>query len=352
MTGTPIRLEGCRKTFTNGTVALHSLDLDIHPGETLAILGPSGCGKTTTLRLIAGLERPDSGRVLFGEEDVTALPIERRDVGMVFQNYALFPNLDVAGNIVYGLKIRGIPKAERHARCAELLELVGLKDLGRRAIHELSGGQRQRVALARALAPRPRVLLLDEPLAALDAQLRERLRSELDQLLRHLGITAVFVTHDQGEAMALGHRILVMEQGRVAQLATPQTIYQQPANSFVAGFVGNLNAFTVLERSQAGLKVQGGELPWSAGDFPDTLYCRPEHLQVASGNGHLHGRLVAQFFQGAHSRLLVDIGAAQPLLVDCDEAANLQVGDAIALGIAPRHLFRLNNGSGRSEVVA
>lgn len=352
MTGTPIRLEGCRKTFANGTVALHSLDLEIHPGETLAILGPSGCGKTTTLRLIAGLERPDSGRVLFGDQDVTNLSIERRDVGMVFQNYALFPNLDVAGNIVYGLKIRGVPKAERLARCAQLLELVGLKDHSRRAIHELSGGQRQRVALARALAPRPRVLLLDEPLAALDAQLRERLRSELDQLLRHLGITAVFVTHDQDEAMALGHRILVMEQGRVAQLATPQTIYQQPANPFVAGFVGNLNVFAVLERSQAGLIVQGGELPWSAGDFPDTLYCRPEHLQVAADNGHLHGRLVAQFFQGAHSRLLVDVGAAQPLLVDCTESSRHRVGDAIALSVPPRHLFRLSNGSARSEAGA
>jgi putative spermidine/putrescine transport system ATP-binding protein len=341
MTGTPIRLEGCRKTFANGTVALHSLDLDIRPGETLAILGPSGCGKTTTLRLIAGLERPDSGRVLFGEQDVTALPIERRDVGMVFQNYALFPNLDVAGNIAYGLKIRGVAKARRQARCAELLELVGLKDLGRRSIHELSGGQRQRVALARALAPQPRVLLLDEPLAALDAQLRERLRSELDQLLRHLGITAVFVTHDQGEAMALGHRILVMEQGRMAQLASPQAIYQQPASAFVAGFVGNLNAFPVLERSPCGLKVIGGELPWSTGEFPDTLYCRPEHLRVAEGNGHLHGRLVAQFFQGAHSRLLVDIGAQQPVLVDCAEASHRQVGDAIALSASPRHLFQL-----------
>lgn len=341
MTGTPIRLEGCRKTFANGTVALHALDLDIRPGETLAILGPSGCGKTTTLRLIAGLERPDSGRVLFGDQDVTALPIERRDVGMVFQNYALFPNLDVAGNIAYGLKIRGVAKAARQARCAELLELVGLKDLGRRSIHELSGGQRQRVALARALAPQPRVLLLDEPLAALDAQLRERLRSELDQLLRHLGITAVFVTHDQGEAMALGHRILVMEQGRMAQLASPQAIYQQPASAFVAGFVGNLNAFPVLERSPCGLKVTGGELPWSTGEFPDTLYCRPEHLRIAEGNGHLHGHLVAQFFQGNHSRLLVDIGAVQPVLVDCAEASPHNVGDAIALSASPRHLFQM-----------
>jgi putative spermidine/putrescine transport system ATP-binding protein len=349
MTGTAIRLEGCRKTFDNGTVALHSLDLEIHPGETLAILGPSGCGKTTTLRLIAGLEQPDSGRVLFGEQDVTTLPIERRDVGMVFQNYALFPNLDVAGNITYGLKIRGVPKAERSTRCAELLELVGLQAHGRRAVHELSGGQRQRVALARALAPRPRVLLLDEPLAALDAQLRERLRSELDQLLRHLGITAVFVTHDQGEAMALGHRILVMEQGRAAQLASPQAIYQQPANAFVAGFIGHLNAFPVLGRSAFGLTVQGGDLPWNAASVPDTLYCRPEHLRIAQGSGSLRGRLLAQFFQGAHSRLLVDVGAAQPLLVDCAEFGRHAVGESIALSVAADHLFSLQGNGAHRE---
>jgi putative spermidine/putrescine transport system ATP-binding protein len=350
MTGTTIRLEGCRKVFNNGAVALHALDLHIHPGETLAILGPSGCGKTTTLRLIAGLEHPDSGRVLFDDQDVTALPIERRDVGMVFQNYALFPNLDVAGNVAYGLKIRGLSKAEQAKRCAELLALVGLQDHGRRAVHELSGGQRQRVALARALAPRPRVLLLDEPLAALDAQLRERLRSELDHLLRHLGITAVFVTHDQGEAMALGHRILVMEQGRATQLASPQTIYQQPANAFVAGFVGNLNAFPVVALSAQGAKVQGGELPWLAATVPDTLYCRPEHVKLAQDGGQLHGHLVAQFFQGAHSRLMVDIGGAQPLLIDCETFGTHSVGEKIALNIAPQHLFCLQGTPSHGEV--
>ncbi|KPA87918.1 ABC-type spermidine/putrescine transport system, ATPase component [Pseudomonas asplenii] len=344
MTGTPIRLQGCRKSFADGTIALHQLDLEIEPGEILAILGPSGCGKTTTLRLIAGLERPDSGQVYFGQQEVTGLPIERRDVGMVFQNYALFPHLNVAENVVYGLKVRGVATAERKRRCAELLELVGLETHGQRSIHELSGGQRQRVALARALAPRPRVLLLDEPLAALDAQLRERLRSELDQLLRSLGITSVFVTHDQGEAMALGDRILVMEHGRVAQLGTPREIYQKPANAFVAGFVGNLNAFTVLDYPHEALRVDGGELPWNGGQQPTTVYCRPEHLRVMEpGAGHLRGRLLGQFFQGAQSRLLVDVGAAQPLLVDSSDPQIHATGAAISLAIEPQALFTLQS---------
>ncbi|MEB0046558.1 MULTISPECIES: ABC transporter ATP-binding protein [unclassified Pseudomonas] len=343
MTATPIRLQACRKVFSDGTVAVDDLNLTIEAGETLAILGPSGCGKTTTLRMIAGLERPDAGQIFFADNDVTRLPIERRDVGMVFQNYALFPNLDVAGNIVYGLKIRGQSPAERNKRCTELLELVGLQDHGKRRIHELSGGQRQRVALARALAPRPRVLLLDEPLAALDAQLRERLRSELDQLLRSLRITSVFVTHDQGEAMALGDRILVMEHGRIAQLATPREIYQQPANAFVASFVGNLNVFSVIEPTAHGLKVCGGELPWKGLHAPTVVYCRPEHLRVMDGEGHVRGRLVGQFFQGAQSRLLVDVGAAQPLLVDSPDSVIYATGALIALAVEPQVLFTLHS---------
>nr|WP_312971497.1 ABC transporter ATP-binding protein [Pseudomonas sp.] len=342
MSATSIRLHNCRKAFADGTVAVDDLSLEIQAGETLAILGPSGCGKTTTLRLIAGLERPDAGQVLFAGRDVTPLPIERRDVGMVFQNYALFPNLNVADNIGYGLKVRKMPRAERERRCAELLELVGLQGYGHRAVHELSGGQRQRVALARAVAPRPRVLLLDEPLAALDAQLRERLRSELGQLLRELAITAVFVTHDQGEAMALGERILVMERGRIAQLATPRALYQQPANAFVANFIGTLNAFAVLGRTANGVQVNGGELPWSASELPGTLYCRPEHLQVTSAPGHVRGRLLGQFFQGAQSRLLVDVGGAQPLSVDSSDDRLHAPGDLINLAVEPQRVFSLN----------
>ncbi|QNQ99695.1 iron ABC transporter substrate-binding protein [Pseudomonas oryzihabitans] len=338
--GTAVRLRHCAKTFAGGRQVLQPLDLDIHPGETLVFLGPSGCGKTTTLRLIAGLEQPDAGgQVLFDERDVTDLPIERRDVGMVFQNYALFPNLDVAGNIAYGLKIRGLPRAERDARVAELLAMMQLEALAERRIQQLSGGQRQRVALARALAPRPRVLLFDEPLAALDAQLREQLRADIGALLRELGTTAVYVTHDQQEALALGDRIVVMGEGRIAQIGTPTQIYQRPASRFVAGFVGQLNRFVVRGQSGAEVAVAGGRLPWTGA--ASTLFCRPEHLEPSTTPAHLTGILVGQFFQGAHSRLLVEVGTGQPLLVDTAQPLQAQPGDLLHLNVRPDALFTL-----------
>lgn len=338
--GTAVRLRHCAKTFAGGRQVLQPLDLDIHPGETLVFLGPSGCGKTTTLRLIAGLEQPDAGgQVLFDDRDVTGLPIERRDVGMVFQNYALFPNLDVAGNIAYGLKIRGLPRAERDARVAELLAMMHLEPLAERRIQQLSGGQRQRVALARALAPRPRVLLFDEPLAALDAQLREQLRADIGALLRELGTTAVYVTHDQQEALALGDRIVVMGEGRIAQIGTPTQIYQRPASRFVAGFVGQLNRFEVRAHSGAEVAVAGGRLPWTGA--ASTLFCRPEHLEPSATPAHLTGILVGQFFQGAHSRLLVEVGTGQPLLVDTAQPLQAQPGDLLHLNVHPDALFTL-----------
>ncbi|WP_144944781.1 ABC transporter ATP-binding protein [Pseudomonas oryzihabitans] len=338
--GTAVRLRHCAKTFAGGRQVLQPLDLDIHPGETLVFLGPSGCGKTTTLRLIAGLEQPDAGgQVLFDDRDVTGLPIERRDVGMVFQNYALFPNLDVAGNIAYGLKIRGLPRAERDARVAELLAMMHLEPLAERRIQQLSGGQRQRVALARALAPRPRVLLFDEPLAALDAQLREQLRADIGALLRELGTTAVYVTHDQQEALALGDRIVVMGEGRIAQIGTPTQIYQRPASRFVAGFVGQLNRFEVRAHTGAEVAVAGGRLPWTGA--ASTLFCRPEHLEPSATPAHLTGILVGQFFQGAHSRLLVEVGTGQPLLVDTAQPLQAQPGDLLHLNVRPDALFTL-----------
>ena len=249
--GASVRIESCGKTFADGTRALEPATLDIARGETLVLLGPSGCGKTTMLRIIAGLELPDpGGRVLFDGNDMTSVPIEKRNVGMVFQSYALFPNMSVAGNIGYGLKIRGMAREQRAARVAELVALTNIAGLENRRIDQLSGGQRQRVALARAVAIRPGILLLDEPLTALDAALRDRLRGELNRLLRALGITTIYVTHDQSEAMELGDRIVVMQKGAIAQIGTPREIYFTPKNRFVAEFIGAANIIEFAHRER------------------------------------------------------------------------------------------------------
>ena len=315
-----IRLEHCARTFDNGTRALEPTDLVIEGGETLVFLGPSGCGKTTTLRLVAGLDLPDAGgRVLFDGDDVTQVPIEKRNVGMVFQSYALFPNMSVEENIAYGLKVRKVAAAARAARVREMLDMMHIGDLAQRRIDELSGGQRQRVALARAIAPQPRVLLLDEPLTALDAKLRETLRVDIDRLLRSLGITTVYVTHDQAEAMALGDRIAVMQKGRIAQIGTPEDIYRAPANAFVADFIGTMNVIT--GQVQDGQFVfAGGCLPWNTPVPSGKLMFRPEALRLAAhqdaagtNEGQLTATVVSAFFLGDHVRLVLDAGAPQLL---------------------------------------
>src|SRR4051812_12033522 len=259
--GASVRIEACGKTFADGTRALEPATLDIARGETLVLLGPSGCGKTTMLRIIAGLELPDAGgKILFDGKDMTSVPIERRNVGMVFQSYALFPNMSVSDNIGYGLKIRGMPREERASRVAELVDLTNISGLENRRVDQLSGGQRQRVALARAVAIRPGILLLDEPLTALDAALRDRLRGELNRLLRALGITTIYVTHDQSEAMELGDRIVVMQNGAIAQIGTPREIYFKPRNRFVAEFIGAAN---IIEAPvvEGHLVLAGGRQP-------------------------------------------------------------------------------------------
>ncbi|MBE3577629.1 MAG: ABC transporter ATP-binding protein [Limnochordales bacterium] len=244
--------------------AVHGVSLVARSGELLTLLGPSGCGKTTLLRIIAGLEKPSAGRVLFDGEDVTAWPPETRGVGLVFQNYALFPHMSVAENIAYGLKQARRPRASRHEirkRVDELLELLDLGGLAERMPAQLSAGQQQRVAIARALAPRPHVLLLDEPLSALDARLREHLRLQIRRLQQRLGITMIYVTHDQAEALSISDRIAVMRAGRIEQIGTPEEIYERPASRFVAEFVGDANFF--------------------AGDRPgELLLVRPEHIEV------------------------------------------------------------------------
>ena len=336
--GAAVRIENCGKTFTDGTHALEPATLDIARSETLVLLGPSGCGKTTMLRIIAGLELPDpGGKVLFDGKDMTSVPIERRNVGMVFQSYALFPNMTVAENIAYGLKIRGMPKAERAARVTELVNLTNIAGLENRRIDQLSGGQRQRVALARAVAIRPGILLLDEPLTALDAALRERLRSELNRLLRALGITAIYVTHDQAEAMELGDRVVVMRKGAIAQIGSPREIYFTPKDRFVAEFIGAANIVEApLENGQ--LVLPGGRLPIGVnGSRGDTVaMIRPETIRiVAADSGPLSGTIDSVSFIGDRQRFVINGASHKPLTVDAPNTIEAKIGERVGLSIAP-----------------
>src|SRR6267378_920125 len=336
--GASVRIETCGKTFADGTRALEPATLDIARGETLVLLGPSGCGKTTMLRIIAGLEVPDTGgRVLFDDRNMTSVPIERRNVGMVFQSYALFPNMSVADNIGYGLKIRGIGREERASRVAELVSLTNITGLENRRVDQLSGGQRQRVALARAVAIRPGILLLDEPLTALDAALRDRLRGVLNRLLRALGITTIYVTHDQAEAMELGDRIVVMQKGSIAQVGTPREIYFKPKNRFVAEFIGAAN---IIEASveNGHLVLPGGRQPiGGAASLSAALaMIRPETIRIVeSASAPLSGTIDSISFIGDRQRMVVSHASDKPLAVDAPNTVRAEAGEQIGLLIAP-----------------
>jgi ABC-type Fe3+/spermidine/putrescine transport system ATPase subunit len=333
-----VELRGCTRDF--GPVrAVDALDLSVSEGEFLALLGPSGCGKTTTLNLIAGFLAPTAGRIVIDGEDVTDRPAHVRGLGVVFQSYALFPHLSVFENVAFGLRERRVPAAEIARRTAEALALVRLEGMGRARPGALSGGMQQRVALARALVYRPRVLLLDEPLAALDRKLREGMRDELRAIQREVGITTVFVTHDQGEALGLSDRIAVMSRGRVEHLGTPREIYERPATRFVADFIG---ASTVLRgRAVAADRVAlaGGSLQVSPGALRAgedvELAIRPERVRVASGPGDnvLDARVEGLVYQGAQTELTARLGDGQRVLVFVGEPAPVPLapGDAVRL---------------------
>lgn len=338
---TPISIRQCAKTYPDGTRGLRPTDLDIAPGEVLALLGPSGCGKTTLLRILAGLETPDAGAsILFGNDDVTHIPVEQRGIGMVFQHYALFPQMNVAANIGYGLRIRGTPETEVRRSVGDLIELVRLNGLEHKRPAELSGGQRQRVALARAIAVRPRVLLLDEPLTALDAKLKESLRDELADLLRRLHITAIHVTHDQHEAMSIADRLAVMQAGQVMQIGTAEDLYRAPRHPFVASFLGRVNALKLVtgEAGARGIWLGGLWLPYTDNAAQDCVMLRPEDIQVTA-SAVATARVSHRVFLGDRTHLRVTTPEVGDLLVDTTRDCPLRVGDAVTLTVDPRSLM-------------
>jgi putative spermidine/putrescine transport system ATP-binding protein len=318
-----LELSGVHKTYGNGMRALERIDLAIQQGEFVSLLGPSGCGKTTLLRIIAGFETASGGSLLIDGRDITRVPPNRRKIGMVFQNYALFPNLTVAGNIGFGMTVAGASRREIDARVHELLEMIHLPGHAGRFPHQLSGGQQQRVALARALAVQPRLLLLDEPLSALDAQIRQSLRQEIRTIQQQLGITTVYVTHDQDEALSLSDRVVVMHGGLIEQVGTPAEIYHRPQTLFVGRFVGSLNvlAATVVDPSRGTFRVMdqlvclGPELgAGRASSEAVRITCRPEQVtltdpsEVAPGSAVLEGTVDDVTFLGSVVRVRLRCG--------------------------------------------
>ncbi len=345
-----LTLKGLRKAFPGDVVAVDHVDLDIAPGELTALLGPSGCGKTTLLRMIAGLEAPSGGQVLLDDDDITQKPADARGFGMVFQSLALFPHMNVAENIAYSLAIAGVAKAARLKRASELLVLVQLEGFERRRIGELSGGQRQRVAIARALAQEPSVFLLDEPMSALDAKLREDMQVELRMLQQKLGITTVIVTHDQREAMTMADQIVVMSAGRVEQVGPPAEIYGRPASQFVAGFIGKANFLNGKVRDGA-VELAGKTLrldqPAAFRDGSEvTLCCRPEtiELKMVDGPDGAGNCLPASI------TFIRDVGPTREYFLEagghkltCEQPAGqalpLSVGDQVLAGLPPGSLL-------------
>jgi putative spermidine/putrescine transport system ATP-binding protein len=309
-----LSLQGVRKEF-NGVVAVESFNLEVEPGEFVSFLGPSGCGKTTTLRMVAGFEPPTSGTIRLAGEDVTYAKPNERNIGMVFQSYALFPNMTVAENIAFGLRVRKEEGAARGERVAELLDLIHLPDKAKAYPNELSGGQQQRVALARALAIRPQLLLLDEPLSALDAKIRDDLRAEIRRIQRQLSITTIYVTHDQEEALALSDRIVVMSKGQMEQVGEPFEIYNNPATGFVASFVGQLNRLPVIvvDPALGRLRVGRSEIrTTSLVESPEgaevSLMMRPEEVTLdAEEENVLEGTVESVTFLGSIVRVQVAV---------------------------------------------
>ncbi len=337
-----VELKGLHRRFGD-VVALAGIDLAIESGEFVSFLGPSGCGKTTALRLIAGFDRPSSGAITLDGKDVTGVPPNRRDIGMVFQAYSLFPNMTAVRNVEFGLRVRKSSRVERRAKALELLDLVGLADAADRYPHQLSGGMQQRVALARALAIQPRLLLLDEPLSALDAKVRVQLREEIRRIQTSLGITTIYVTHDQEEALSISDRVAVLANGRIDQIGTPADIYGAPATPFVAQFVGTMNRLeSTVSDSEAGAVDYGASrlavdaARGRARGERVLLLVRPETVEVqatgSTNDGGLDGAVVSQTFLGSVTRLRVLAGPSEWTAdLSAERAGGLPVGARVTL---------------------
>jgi len=336
-----LELQELHKRFGDFT-AIQEIDISLEGGEFLSLLGPSGCGKTTALRIVAGFERPTHGRVVVEGKDLTAVPPNRRDMGMVFQAYSLFPNMSAEDNVEFGLRVRGQHAGDRKKRVAELIELVGLTEAAKRYPHQLSGGMQQRVALARALAIEPRVLLLDEPLSALDALVRVQLREEIRRLQTQLGITTLYVTHDQEEALSISDRVAVLSKGRIEQIGVPAEIYNEPATPFVAEFIGTMNRLEATvtnpdggEVDHKGTRLRVGDTRGKQSGERVLVLVRPETLAVerapdGAGEGALGGEVVAHIFLGSTTRLKID-AAGEELSADVPSttAGTLPVGTRV-----------------------
>ncbi|MGX1696551.1 ABC transporter ATP-binding protein [Microbacterium keratanolyticum] len=333
--GTRVQLDQIVKSYGPQTV-LHGIDLDIAPGEFLSLLGPSGCGKTTALRVLAGLEHADAGSVLFGGRDVSRVPTNRRDIGMVFQAYSLFPHLRVRENTAFGLRRRRMNRTDALNRAQDALALVGLSDLGDRFPHQLSGGQQQRVALARALVTEPQVMLLDEPLSALDAKVRVQLRDEIRRIQLRLGTTTVFVTHDQEEALAVSDRIAVMNAGRIEQIGTPEELYQRPASAFVAAFVGLSSLISGVAAGDT-VRVWGRALPRRGdGEGHVEVFVRPENVRLTSAEDEdaaARGTVEESTFLGSARRTLVRTETGELVWVQHPARLRPSYGDLVGVAL-------------------
>jgi putative spermidine/putrescine transport system ATP-binding protein/spermidine/putrescine transport system ATP-binding protein len=353
-----IELHNLTKTFPGGIVAVNDLSFAVREGEFVTLLGPSGCGKTTTLRLVAGFEEPDAGRIVLAGRDVTDDPPYRRAVNTVFQDYALFPHMTVAQNVGYGLRIGGVARAEIAGRVQDALRMVDLLDKIDARPNQLSGGQKQRVGLARAIIRRPKVLLLDEPLSALDVKLRESMQVELKHLHQRLGITFVLVTHDQKEALVMSDRVVVMDAGRIVQAGTPGELYDHPATPYVANFIGTSNLIParvvgvqagelLAEAGSVRLRAQANGTSHAAGARvllavrPEKAVLLPPGAATSGGASAVEGRVLERFFHGNAVRVSVDIGQAEPFLVDVQlqralgEADMPGAGASVTLAIEP-----------------